>query len=105
MIEKIKSNGLDLKWFANLTKDQQLTVWLIVVIFTLSGVCAHLYNVNEKNKIAADLNREKIIGKLVQKHEIERALMMKEINDCKNSRFDDAIFFREKFFELKNEIK
>lgn len=42
---------------------------------------------------------------IIQDHKIEKAILRKELNDCKDNRFEDANYFRDKFLELKNELK
>lgn len=97
--------NFDLKWWTSLEAQQKLTVGMAVIIFALSAIIIMLFRKIEIKNVEHEIKLERIVNKITQRHEIEKAILTKEVNDCKDNRFEDAIFFRDKFFELNNEMR
>lgn len=50
-----------------------------------------------------DMKKEFML--IIQDIKIEKALIQKELNECKDNRFEDANYFRDKFLELKSQLE
>lgn len=86
-----------MKFLIELPETQK--TWATILICAI--ILLYQSKRNEQKEI--EIRKEYIF--IINELKKERALLIKEINKCKDQRFEDANYFRDKFLELKNEIK
>lgn len=71
---------------------------------TLILCCALILWQSHRNDKKEETLKKEFIS-VIQDHKIEKAILRKELSDCKDDRFEDANYFRDKFLELKKSFE